>query len=95
MMVTMADTPDSGPESSWARWMRDNRLAASIALGVSIGLVWGITAGVVFAVLVGYAVAGTFEVFVPGGVVVGAVVGIAIARGAGSFSRSGSQTRTP
>ena len=95
MMVIMADTPDSEPESSGARWMRDNRLAASIALGVSIGLVWGITAGVVFAVLVGYGVAGTFEVFVPGGVVIGAVVGIAVSRGARSFTGSGSQTQTP
>ena len=92
MMVMMSDAPVSEPESNWARWMRDNRLAASIALGASIGLVWGVTAGVVFAVLVGYGVAGTFAVFVPGGVVIGSVVGVVVSRGTRSVTRSGSQT---
>jgi Na+/H+-dicarboxylate symporter len=93
MMVMMPDTPVSTPESRWARWMRDNRLAASITLGVSIGLVWGITTGVGFAVLVGDGVIGTWEVFVPGGIVIGSVVGVAIYKGARSVTRSGSRAR--
>lgn len=92
-MVLMPDTTVSDPESRWARWMRDNRLAASIMLGMSIGLVWGITTGVGFAVLVGYGVVGTWEVFVPGGFVIGSVVGVAVYKGAWSASRSGSRTR--
>ncbi len=91
MMVLMPDNPVSEPASRWTRWMRDNRLGASIVLGVSIGLVWGITTGVGFAVLVGYGLIGTWEVFVPGGFVVGSVVGVAIYRGARSVARSGSQ----
>lgn len=82
MMVLMPDTNGSDPQSRWARWMRDNRLAASIVLGMSIGLVWGITTGVGFAVLFGHGVVGTWEVFVPGGFVIGSVVGVAIYKGA-------------
>jgi hypothetical protein len=90
-MVMMPDTSVSDPESRRARWMRDNRLAVSITLGVSIGLVWGITTGVGFAVLVGDGVIGTWEAFVPGGIVIGSVVGVAIDKGARSVTRSGSR----
>ncbi|HVA02708.1 MAG TPA: hypothetical protein VMU64_03090 [Acidimicrobiales bacterium] len=89
----MPDTTVTDPESRWARWMGDNRLAASIILGMSIGLVWGITTGVGFAVLVGHGVVATWEVFVPGGFVIGSVVGAAVYKGPRSVSRSGSRTR--
>ncbi|HEY5024209.1 MAG TPA: hypothetical protein VII76_04465 [Acidimicrobiales bacterium] len=89
----MARSPVLEPESRWARWMRHNRRAASITLGIGIGLVWGLTTGVGFAVLIGAGVMGTWEVFVPGGLVVGSVVGVAICRGARSVTWSGSRIR--
>lgn len=73
--------------------MRHNRLAASIILGIGLGLVWGITTGVGFAVVVGYGVVGTWEVFVPGGLLLGAVVGVAIYRGTKPMTWSGSRIR--
>lgn len=92
-MVLMSDNPVLEPELRRARWMRDNRRAASITLGIGIGLVWGITTGVGFAVLIGYGVIGTWEVFVPGGLVVGSVVGVAIYKGTKSITWSGSRLR--
>ncbi len=87
MMVSMSETRWSTGEPRLARWRQDNRLAASIALGVCVGLVWGLTAGVGLAVLVGYGVLDSWEVFVPVGVVVGALVGFALYRGTGSVAR--------
>jgi len=59
-MVLMSDNPVLEPSFA-GRWMRDNRRAASITLGIGIGLVWGITTGVGFAVLIGYGVIGTWR----------------------------------
>jgi len=93
MMVVMSDKHLVRLEPRRARWMRDNRLAASIILGIGLGLVWGITTGVGFAVVVGYGVIGTWEVFVPAGLLFGAVVGVAISRGRKSMTWSGSRIR--
>jgi hypothetical protein len=93
MMVAMSDEHAFRLEPRRARWMRDNRLAASIILGIGLGLVWGITTGVGFAVVVGYGVIGTLEVFVPGGVLFGSVVGVVIYRGTKTMTWSGSRIR--
>jgi hypothetical protein len=93
MMVVMSDKHLVRLEPRRARWMRDNRLAASIMLGIGLGLVWGITVGVGFAVVVGYGVIRTLEVFVPGGLLLGLVVGVAISRGRKPKAWSGSRIR--
>jgi hypothetical protein len=72
-------------ESRWTHRMRENRLVASVTVGVIVGLVWGVTTGVGFAVLVGDGVLGTWAVFVPGGLLVGALTGYAIHRGTRSI----------
>jgi hypothetical protein len=89
-MVTMSDEPVSEQVSRWGRLMRANRLTASITLGLGIGLVWGVTTGVGLSVLIGYGVVGTCEVLVPGGLVIGSVVGVAIYKGARFVTWSGS-----
>ena len=85
MMLPMPGTPSLEADSRWTRWMRENRLVASMMIGVIVGLVWGVTTGVGFAVLVGDGVLGTWAVFVPGGFLVGAVVGYAVHRGTWSI----------
>ena len=92
-MVVMSDKHLVRLEPRRARWMRDNRLAASITLGIGLGLVWGITTGIGFAVVVGYGVIATWEVFVPGGLLLGAVVGLVIYRGTKPVTWSGSRAR--
>jgi hypothetical protein len=85
MMLRMPGPPSLDAESRWTRWMRENRLVASVTVGVTVGLVWGVTTGVGFAVLVGDGLLGTWAVFVPGGFLVGALVGYAIHRGTRSI----------
>jgi hypothetical protein len=50
--------------------MTGHRLAGAIALGVILGLVWGATAGVVVATLIGYGTLHTMTVSLPVGVLV-------------------------
>ncbi len=52
----MPATPALTADSRWPLWMTEHRWAGAIALGVALGLVWGATAGVVVATLIGYGV---------------------------------------
>jgi len=50
--------------------MTGHRWAVAIALGVTLGLVWGATAAVVVATLIGYGTLNTMKVSLPLGILV-------------------------
>jgi len=66
----MPDTPALSADSRWPLWMTGHRWAVAIALGVTLGLVWGATAAVVVATLIGYGTLNTMKVSLPLGILV-------------------------